>query len=146
MGISWPALINSLVRLPGHLIPTVGCEILSVSTALAACLLHNGALDVNDESVVHIVLDKPSKGGVDVVSVDLLDLGHDVVLAAKVLHTHIKFSLHGFQTLYSRGAWRNIRRAMLWHPVPAPHSFVSQPTFAKGLRTLRKHQHIFMCC
>lgn len=43
-------------------------------------------LNINHESVVHILLDQPLHGCVDIVNANVLNLTSDVVLAAKVQH------------------------------------------------------------
>ena len=49
-------------------------------------LLDQGALNINDKSIVHIILEQPLHGCVNIVNVDALNLAGDVVLGAKVEH------------------------------------------------------------
>lgn len=48
--------------------------------------LNQAALNINDKSVVHIILEQPLHGCVDVVNANILNLTSDVVLAAEVQH------------------------------------------------------------
>ena len=50
------------------------------------CLLDQATLDINDKSVVHIILDQPLHGCVDVLNADLLNLTGNVVLGAEIKH------------------------------------------------------------
>lgn len=43
-------------------------------------------LDINDKSVMHIILDQPLHGCIDVLDADLFNLARNVVLGAKVQH------------------------------------------------------------
>ena len=43
-------------------------------------------LNINDKSVVHIILHEPLHGRVDIVNVDFFNLTGDVVLRAEVQH------------------------------------------------------------
>ena len=49
-------------------------------------LLNQATLNINDKSVVHIILQQPLHGRVDIINVDVLNLACDIVLAAEVEH------------------------------------------------------------
>lgn len=48
--------------------------------------LNQATLNINDKSVVHIILEQPLHGFVDIVNANLLHLACNVVLAAEVEH------------------------------------------------------------
>jgi len=50
-------------------------------------LLDHAALHINDESVVYVVVSEACVCGVDVACINLLNVRHNVVLAAEVLQT-----------------------------------------------------------
>lgn len=52
-------------------------------------LLHHGALHVDHEPVVHIIVNEALVGRVDVIGIDLLDLRNNVVLSTEVLQRSI---------------------------------------------------------
>lgn len=49
-------------------------------------LLDQATLHINDKSVVHVILDQPLHGCVDILNADLLNLTGDVVLGAEIKH------------------------------------------------------------